>query len=159
MLASGLSQPYYLEFIDDASENLPYTVSLIIFAFIGLTVGYYSPLGVALGKRIKSFLPKRDYHPRAFSAPGTVLLLLGTLTTFLAIAIGISGYQKDHMIASYDGLIFLTTLFWLQGGFLLSYTILTRRDIDFQTILISSFFILMSIIRAMFSGSQGAFFQ
>ena len=49
-LASGMSNPYFLVFIQDAQTNLPFTVQIIMLGFGGLALGYFLPVGRKIGE-------------------------------------------------------------------------------------------------------------
>lgn len=159
MLTAGLSQPYFLSFIEDAEYSLPYTTVLIMLGFSGLALGYFSPVGSRAGSIIANYLPKRDYEVAAMFIPGLFLLVLGILNSAAAQVMGIIGYQKAQAIESYDGIVFLTTLFWMQGTFLLWFVIFKRRSFDVQTFLIMGLLFAASIAKALFSGGRAGLFQ
>ena len=159
MLVMGYSQPSYLDFIDDPLINLPYTIFLTMLAFVGLAIGYYCPIGRRFGDKFESFLPKRDYNIDAVLGAGVFLLAVGTAATFFGISKGVGGYQKVSTSDTFDGIIFMATLFWMQGSFLLWYWVSKRRHIDFTTSLVAGFVILVAVFRAVYSGSRGAFLQ
>ncbi|MEO7673176.1 MAG: hypothetical protein ABIU09_03750 [Pyrinomonadaceae bacterium] len=159
MLTAGLSQPYFLSFIEDAEYNLPYTTVLLMLGFGGLSLGYFSPFGYRMGSMIADYLPKRDYDVSAMIIPGLFLLVLGILNSIAAQIMGIIGYQKAAAIESYDGIIFLTTLFWMQGTFLLWYVIFKRRNWDVPTFLVMGLLFSASLAKALFSGGRAGLFQ
>ncbi|NOT46630.1 MAG: oligosaccharide repeat unit polymerase [Acidobacteria bacterium] len=158
MLAGGWSQPYYLSFIQDAATNLPYTIVLIMLGFAGMSLGYFSSLGVKLGATASRFLPSRDFEPSALLTAGVVLLLLGAFNFMVAVAIGVSGYQHLEIVESYSGLVFLTTLFWMQGSFIIWYVLFSRGDFSFKSLLMVGLLFAATIVRALFSGNRSALF-
>ena len=159
MLTAGWSQPYFLSFIQDAEYNLPYTTVLIMLGFSGLALGYFSPVGSRAGSLISNYLPGRDYDASAMVVPGLLLLVLGILNSVAALALGIIGYQKAQVIESYDGIVFLTTLFWMQGTFLLWFVIFKQRQLNLKSFLIVALLFAASIGKAMFSGNRAGLLQ
>jgi hypothetical protein len=117
--AGGWSQPPHLYLIQDAEYNLPLTVIMIALAFSGLAVGYFLPVGAKLGSFIANALPSADYRSSSFLFPGVLLLVLGVMYTVMAFALVLFVFQKCDEINSDVGIIYLTTLFWMQGSFLL----------------------------------------
>src|SRR5439155_23221634 len=87
--------------------------------FAGLSIGYFLPVGARIGAFIGRFLPQANYKVSKYVGPGIVLLALGIFNTIFAFILGVFGYQKADEIGSWDGLIYLTTLFWMQASFLL----------------------------------------
>ncbi len=159
MLTSGWSQPFFLSFIQDAEYNLPYTIVLIMVGFGTLALGYFSSLGFKAGILIERYLPSRDYQASAMVVPGICLLLLGIFNSIGALILGVIGYQRAVAFESYDGLVFLTTLFWMQGTFLLWYTIFKQRTLNIQTFVIMVLLFTASIIKALYSGNRAGLLQ
>lgn len=154
-LALGWSQPYFLSYIQDSDYNLPYTIVLIMLGFAGLSLGYFLPVGRKIGEMIDEWLPHKDYEPAAYVTPALVLLGLGLINTILAFVLGILGFQKAQEIGTYDGLIFLTTLFWMEASFLLWLVIFKRRRLNTGTGLIAALLLITAASRVLFSGSRG----
>ena len=159
MLTTGWSEPYYLTFIQDAGYNLPYTVVLIALGFGGLALGYFFPIGPKLGDALNKYLPKRDFSSTALLVPGLVLLFLGTLNTAIALFLGIIGYQRTEEIDPYSGMVFLATLFWMQGSFVLWYFIFRSGKVNFRNALLVAVLFAATIGKALFSGNRAALFQ
>ena len=156
MFSVGLSKPHFISLIQDAKETLPLTIILIGLGFTGLSIGYFLPLGAKIGSLIGDKLPVTDYPSRSFAVPGVVLLVLGVIISVAAFSIGIFGYQKNDEMSSYDGIIFLTTLFWMQASFLLWYIIFRQRKIDVFYIPVLALLVSTSLLKALYSGSRGS---
>jgi len=155
----GLSEPYFLSLIQDASYNLPLTIVIVGLGFIGLSAGYFFSLGERLGSLVAKQLPLANYSLSAFTVPGLLLLVAGTMNTVAAFALGLFGYQKGDEINSYDGIVFLTTLFWVQGNFLLWLVIFRAKKI---TPLLMGVIILLagtSLTKILFAGNRGTIVQ
>lgn len=159
MLSIGWSQPYFLSFIQEAEYNLPYTIVLIMLGFGGLALGYFSPIGSRVGTLLGNFLPKRDYEVSAMVVPGLFLLLLGILNSAGALVLGVIGYQKGDAIEPYDGIVFLTTLFWIQGTFLLWFVIFRQRRLYLNSYLIITLLFVASLAKALLSGGRAGLMQ
>ncbi len=159
MLAGGWSKPPFIAFIEDAPYNLPYTVVLIILGFFGLASGYLIPVGEKIGATVGRFLPSRDFNVPDLLVPGFGLLFLGTLNTALAFVFGIIGYQKSDEVDPFSGTVYLTTLFWMQGSFILWYVIFKRRTLDPRSGLMVVFMLALTIGRALFLGNRAALLQ
>ncbi len=159
MLTAGWSDPYYLTFIQDAEFNLPYTVVLLMLGFAGLAAGYFTRFGVMAGAAVSRLLPQRDFHTSAMLMPGFFLLILGTFNTVGALIIGVIGYQRSAAIESYDGIVFLTTLFWMQGSFILWYVIFRRGTVDIRAVVMVSLLFVSTIGKALISGNRASLLQ
>lgn len=159
MLAAGWSQPYFLAFIQDARYNLPYTIVLIMLGFAALSVGYFLPIGERIGAMIARYLPNRDYKVSSYLLPGLLLLVLGIINSVLALGLGLLGFQKAEEINSYDGLIFLTTLFWMEASFLLWYVLFRQKTWNFTSFLVIVFLLSTAVSKALLTGSRGGMIQ
>ncbi|HMQ04006.1 MAG TPA: O-antigen polymerase [Pyrinomonadaceae bacterium] len=159
MLTAGWSDPYYLTFIQDAEFNLPYTIALIMLGFAGLAAGYFTPFGVRAGAAVSRIIPRRDFDSSVMLMPGLFLLILGTFNTIGALIIGVIGYQRSDAIESYDGIVFLTTLFWMQGSFILWYVIFKRGTFDVRAVVLVSLLLLATIGKALISGNRASLLQ
>jgi len=158
-LALGWSQPYFLYFIQDAKVNLPYTIFLVGLGFAGLSIGYFLPIGSKLGSIVAEILPGENISLRSYAIPGTILLLLGIINTIAAFALGMFGYQTSRDLNSYDGLVFLTTLFWTEASFLLWYLIFREKKLSLVYLPIIIVLISTSLSKVLFSGSRSAILQ
>lgn len=154
--AGGWSRPYFAAYIQDADYNLPYTVVLVMLGFAALSIGYFLPVGKKIGSYIAGWLRDVNVPPTSYLIPGTLLLGLGIGNSILAVGLGILGFQKAEAINSYDGLIFLTTLFWMQASFLLWYVLFHRRRVDTLAVIVVALLIGTSISKALLQGSRGS---
>ena len=159
MLTSGFSQPYFLSFIQDAEYNLPYTAVLLMLGFGGLALGYFSPIGRKIGAALSGYLPAKDFDSSALVVPGLFMLLLGTLNTLAALGLGVIGYQRAEVIDAYSGIIFLTTLFWMQGSFILWYVMFKKGTVDVRSVTLFLLLMAATIGKALFSGNRAALLQ
>ncbi len=159
MLTAGWSDPYYLTFIQDARYNLPYTTVLIMLGYAGLAAGYFLPLGAKLGSVVSRRLPTRDFDSSSLFLPGLFLLVLGTLNTLAALAMGVIGYQRSEIVESYTGILFLTTLFWMQGTFVLWFAIFKRGKLDVRAIVLLVLLLIGTFANALFAGNRAGLLQ
>ena len=158
-LAAGFSQPYFLAFIQDPESDLPYTIILIMLGFAGLSIGYFLPVGERIGAAIGKKLPSSDYKSSSYLLPGIALLVIGMINSVIATAMGLFGFQKAEEINSYDGLIFLTTLFWLEASFLLWYVLFRQKTWNFTSLLVIVALIGTAISKALLAGNRGSVIQ
>ncbi|MDI1241236.1 MAG: hypothetical protein PSX80_04880, partial [bacterium] len=120
-LAFGWVDPYYLSLIDDPTYNLPLSLVYISVGFLGLTAGFFIPVGQYVSDLIAPRLPAWHWRPGQVWLPGTLLLCIGISFNVLAFLQGLVGYQKSVKVEPFDGLLsFLvavlgvgTLLLWL----------------------------------------------
>ncbi len=157
--AGGWSQPVFLALIQDFSYTMPLTFTLVGVGFASMAVGYFLPIGSKLGTTVAKRLPQADYPLDSYIAPGVLLLSLGVLNTIIAFAIGLFGFQRSIEINSYDGLVFLTTLFWMQASFLLWYIIFRQRRLRFIFIPVLAMLVTTAVTKSIFAGNRGTIIQ
>ncbi len=158
-LSVGLSQPYYLSYIHDAETNLPYTVALIMLGYAGLSIGYLFPLGKRIGEIVGAYLPTKEADAKYFVFPGLLLLCFGILNSVFAAFVGLIGFQKVEEIGAYDGLILITTYFWLQGSFILWFIVFRQPTITLSSYLVIAVLLVVSVGKALFTGNRGSLFS
>lgn len=157
--AVGWSQPEFISFVQDIEYTLPLTIALVSLGFAGLTLGYLLPIGERLGGMISRRLPAKNVGLRFYRAPGILLLTLGVINTAIAFALGVFGYQRQAEFSQYDGLIFMTTLFWMQGSFLLCLLIFKTRKPDIAFLPAIVLLVSTGVTRILFAGNRGTIVQ
>lgn len=156
LLASNLSQPFYLTYVEDEQYNLPLTLVYIAVGYGSLSLGFFLPLGRAAGEKIKYFLPKWEWSAEKLLLPGLLLLAIGWANNIIAFSFGILGYQKVDQIGQFDGLLFLLTLFWMQGSFILWLSIFKTKKLNFNHYAIIALLLVTSLTKAAFQGNRGS---
>lgn len=159
ILASGLSQPYFLTFVEDERYNLPLTMVYAALGYAGLTVGFSMPLGRNIGGRISKWLPSAAWNSEQILFPGMALLVFGLMNVILGFAYGILGYQKLEEIGAYDGLFYLLTFFWLEATFLLWLYIFKAKNLGFNQFAIAGILILVALTKSAYQGNRGSLLQ
>lgn len=157
--ALGLSQPYFADLIQDQHETLPLTVMIVGLGYAGLSLGYLLPIGAKFGGWISDWLPASNYSPDSYIIPGQILLFSGIMNTIVTLVLGQFGYQRAAEFTSYDGIIFFTTLFWVQASFLLWYVVFKRRKWDLTAGFLVAVLLVTSLVKFLFSGSRGNIIQ
>lgn len=158
ILSFGISDPYYFSFIQDPKINLPFTMIVVMLGYGGLTIGYILPFGKKIGNAVGKILPDWKWESENLFFPGYLLLLLGMFNTILGYISGVIGYQKLQEIGSYDGILFLLTLVWMQASMLLWLLIFRRNKFDFFSVSTAAILILTSLIKAFYAGNRGGMF-
>ncbi|MEO6590072.1 MAG: O-antigen polymerase [Pyrinomonadaceae bacterium] len=159
ILASGLSQPYFLTFIEDERYNLPLTMFFVALGYGGLSLGFFLPFGKNIGKKIDIWLPNPQWKPEGLLFPGLLLLAIGLANVILGFVYGILGYQRVDVIGAYDGLLFLLTLVWFEASFLLWLCIFRTKKLNVSHYLIIGLLITLSLTRTAYQGNRGGILQ
>ncbi|MEO7659300.1 MAG: oligosaccharide repeat unit polymerase [Pyrinomonadaceae bacterium] len=157
--AVGWSQPNFISLIQDAEHTLPLTITLIGLGYLGLASGYLVPIGSKLGSVVERRLPTTDFPSNALILPAIMLLLSGVLISIIALLLGRFGYQRANEIGSYDGILYLTTLFWLQGSFLLCLIIFRERKWRVTHIPAVILLVTTGLGKFLYSGNRGSVLQ
>jgi hypothetical protein len=156
VLASGLSDPYYLSYIVDAEYNLPLTLGVVALGFAGLAGGYLSPIGVKLGRHLSRVLPESEHAITSYLIPAYVLLGLGVMNTVVAFAFGLFGFQTAREVTDYDQLVYLSTVFRTQALFVLLLVVFRSRRLTPSVIITLGLVLAVSLATVLFAGSRGA---
>jgi hypothetical protein len=72
---------------------------------------------------------------------------------------GLFGFQRKSEFSQYDGLIYMTTLFWMQGGFLLWYVLFRNRKLDLGIVPVVLLLVTTSLASMIFAGNRGSIIQ
>ncbi len=156
LLATNFSKPYYLMLVEDEQYNLPLTLFYIALGYAGLSVGFFLPMVRSTGIKISRLIPDWEWHSDKLLLPGLILVAVGWLNNIIAFGFGILGYQKNIEIGQYDGLIFLLTLFWIQGSFILWMCIFRAKQLNFKHYLVIGVLLATSLVKAVFQGNRGS---
>ncbi len=159
ILSSGLSQPYFLTFVEDEKYNLPLTMVYAALGYAGLTLGFFLPYGSNIGKKISGRLPNPQWESKQVLFPGLVLMAIGLTNVILGYIYGILGYQKVDVIGAYDGLLFLLTLIWFEASFLLWLCIFRAKKLNISHYLIIGLLVFLSLTKSAYQGNRGSLFQ
>ncbi len=155
-LALGISQPYYLAYVLDEKTNLPLSFVYVILGFAGLGLGFLLPLGNRIGNLIGDRFPDWNWSPEQILKPTLVLMMLGLTNMFLAFTFGILGYQKVEEIGTYDGLIYMLSLFWLMSSFVLWLYVFRSEKFYTRHYLILTLLIGTAAAKSAFQGNRGS---
>jgi hypothetical protein len=128
---------------------------IIGLGFIGLVMGFFFPLAYKFGRYLSKFMPEGNTDPSTAFLPGFLLLGLGMINTVVGLIIGFIGYQLVEEANSYDGVLFLTTLFWMQATFFLFYVVFKLGKIDVRSVLVVVVVGGTAVARALVAGNRG----
>lgn len=155
MVTFGWSEPYYLPYVQDPETNFPYTIQLIGLGYIGLCMGFFFPLAYKFGRYLSKFMPEGNTDPATAFLPGFLLLGVGMINTVVGLVIGFIGFQLVEEANSYDGILYLTTMFWMQATFFLFYVVFKLGRWDLRSILVVGVVGSTALARALFAGNRG----
>lgn len=156
LLASNVSQPFYLTYVDDERYNLPLTLFYIALGYAGLSIGFFLPFVKKAGANISRRLPAWEWRADRLLIPGLILLTIGWANNIIAFGFGILGFQRVGEIGQYDGLLFLLTLFWAQGSFILWMSVFRTKHLDFRHYVVIGLLLATSLAKAAFQGNRGS---
>ena len=155
-LALGVSQPYYLAYVLDEKTNLPLSFAYVILGFAGLGLGFLLPIGHRLGSIIGDKLPDWNWLPEQVLKPTLILMTLGLTNMVLAFTFGILGYQKVEEIGTYDGLVYMLSLFWLMASFILWLYIFRSETFFTRHYLVLALLLGTALAKSAFQGNRGS---
>lgn len=159
ILASGISKPYFMAFIEDEHYNLPLTLVYVAVGYASLSIGFFLPFGRKLTEKISHRLPVWNWNAEQVLIPGFVLLTIGVANSIFAFASGAFGYQRVDEITAFNGLIFLLTLFWAEASFLLWLAVFREKKLNFNYYLIIGVQLFITLLRYAFQGNRGGLLQ
>jgi hypothetical protein len=158
LIALGWVNPYFMAFIDDPSYNLPLTLVYISIGFIGMTVGFFLPLGKVIVNAIEPRLPKWQWKPEDVWLPGVLLLICGVAFNAIGFIQGVVGFQRNIELNAFEGLLFFLTTLLTEGTVLLWIAVLSakQRNLAFYLVLATLLFFLP--LRMAVIGSRSSLF-
>lgn len=159
ILILGLNEPYFMSFVQDQEYNLPFTMLIVMLGFGGLSIGFFIPAAGSVGNLIGRGLPNWKWDDDHIIFPGLLLLILGFFNNIVGFLFGVIGYQKVEETGVYDGLIFLTTLLWIQASFMLWLAVFRRNRWDFKAFAIVSILLSTALVKVIFAGNRGGLLQ
>lgn len=156
IIAFGWVNPYFLTFIEDQEYNIPLTLVYISIGVIGLTVGYFLPVGKYLAEKIEPRLPKWNWEPDNVWLPGILLLLIGIGMNILGFVQGLLGFQRNIDVGIFDGTLFFLQIFLTAGTVLLWLAIFQTKQKDGLYYIILVILIVFLPLRMALMGSRGS---
>ena len=156
VIAFGLVNPYYMAFIEDPQYNLPLTLIYISIGFIGLTIGFYIPVGKRVARVIEKRLPKWDWRPEQVWLPGILLLLLGVAFNIIGFIQGLLGFQRNIEVNIFDGLLFFLITVLTEGTVLLWLAIFSAKQRNAAFYLVLAILLLFLPLRMAVLGSRSS---
>lgn len=157
IVAFKLVDPYFMVFIDDPDYNLPLSLVYISIGFLGLTVGYFLPVGRVLAEKLEPRFPKWNWNPDKVWAAGILLLLAGVGVNIIGFLQGIMGFQRLTDYGTYDAVLFFLVVLVTEGSMLLWLGIFGAKQRTAAFYIILALLILFIPLRAALLGSRSTF--
>src|SRR5688572_31814870 len=154
LVAFGWVDPYFLSFIEDPQYNFPLTLVYISIGFIGMTAGFFLPVGRRLADWIEPRLPTWQWRPAEMWLPGILLLLCGVAFNIIGFIQGLVGYQRNIEISSFDGLLFSLLTLLTEGTVLLWLAVFSSRQKTGAYYLVIATLIIFVPLRMALLGSR-----
>ncbi|MEP7147995.1 MAG: hypothetical protein ABI857_03865 [Acidobacteriota bacterium] len=148
--------PYFLSFIEDPEYNLPLTLVYISVGFVGLTVGFFIPIGQFLANLIEPRLPKWHWKPEQVWLPGTMLLFVGVGFNIIGFVEGLLGYQRNIEVNIFDGLLFFLIFVLGAGSVLLWLAVFSAKVRGFGFYVVVAILLIFLPIRMAVLGSRSS---
>ncbi len=156
VIAFGWVNPYFLTFIEDPEYNLPLTLIYISIGFLGLTLGFYLPIGKFFANVIGPRLPNWQWRPDQIWLPGILLLLAGVAFNIIGFIQGILGFQRNIEFNIFDGLLFFLFTLLTEGTVLLWLAIFSAKQRNATFYLILGILLLFLPLRMAVLGSRSS---
>ncbi|QQS41970.1 MAG: hypothetical protein IPM63_03220 [Acidobacteriota bacterium] len=156
VLITGITDPYFLSFIDTPSYTIPLSLVYVSIGFLGMIAGYYIPVGGFAAKNIEKVMPKWEWGTRDVWLPGFFLIFCGIGLNILGFVQGLLGYQRVDEIGMFDSLVvFLTTIFTV-GYVLLWLGVFHLKRPTMISYAVVAFLILLIPLRMALYGSRSS---
>ena len=155
-IAAGISEPYFMAYVKDPEYNFPLTYIIVMLGYGALAAGFFLPVGKSLGDNIKGILPTPRWKNENLYFPALLLLCVGIITTSFAYIVGVLGFQSAQEVGTYDGLILLTTLYWLEASFMLWLLLFKRGKFDILSVVIGSIVLIVSFGKSLYAGNRSS---
>src|SRR5215204_6008864 len=156
IVAFGSVNTYFLPFFDDPKYNLPLTLFYIAIGFVGMTVGFFLPLGRIVSDVIEPRLPKWNWKPEQVWIPGLALLVAGVAFNVLGFIQGLLGFQRNIEVGIFDGLLFGLITLLGEGTLLLWLAIFSAKEKGAIYYLVLAVLVLFLPVRMAVIGSRSS---
>lgn len=119
-LVFGLSNFYYLSYVNNPEWDFPMAFLYVILGFLGLSGGFFTPRGKKIGRYLSTWMPSWDLKPNEIVVTSVVFLFGGLYLMIIALEVGQFGYQgSDLVVGSTGSLSFFLALIAPTSTFLL----------------------------------------
>ena len=156
ILSFGLSDPYFLAFVENPEFNLPYSLFIVVFGYVGMVAGFYLPFNRKIVDRFERVMPDLDWDPNKLWGPGIALIIIGTGFNILGFFQGLLGFQRIDQTGLFDGLVFYLTIAFLIGNLLLWLAVFQARMKTGLYYIVIVFLTLLIPLKMALQGNRGS---
>ncbi len=156
IIAFDLVNPFFMSFIDDPKYNLPLSLVYVAIGFIGLTVGFFLPIGRFISDKIEPRLPKWQWTPHQVWVPGVMLMIAGIGVNLIGFVQGIMGYQRLNEVGIFDASLFFLLTLLSEGSMMLWLAVFGSKEKHGTYYLIFALLVIMIPLRMALLGSRGS---
>ena len=156
ILAFGLSNHYFISFIQDPEYNIPLSLFYIVVGYLSVVAGFYFPFMDRFTRAIGSKLPDWDWKPENIWLPGLALMAFGVGFNILGFVQGVLGYQSIKETGLLDGLVFYLTVIFNIGSLLLWLAIFTSKNRNATYYLVLAILCVSIPLKMALQGSRGS---
>ena len=156
LIAFGFVDPYFMAFIDNPQYNLPLTLLYISIGFLGMTAGFFLPVGQLLSDAIEPRLPKWQWKSEQVWLPGILLLLSGVAFNAIGFIQGLVGFQRNIDVGMFDGVLFFLVSVLTEGTVLLWLAVFSTKQRNAIFYIVIGVLIIFLPLRMAMVGSRGS---
>jgi hypothetical protein len=157
LLACGFTEPYFVAFVQDERYNLPLTLVYVMIGYGCLSIGFALPWAARAGGWFSRKLPAWHLNDKEVPVPSIMLMSIGAVIVVISFIQGLFGYQKAEEVPTYEGILFLVSLFWAEGSFLLWLYIFRRQGLS--RYLLAGSLVLVTLVRSVIRGDRYSLVQ
>lgn len=156
LVAFGWVDRYFLSFIEDPEYNFPLTLVYISVGFLGMTAGFFLPVGRKFAEWIEPRLPKWRWRSEEMWLPGILLLLCGVAFNIIGFIQGLIGYQRNIEVNIFDGLFFFLLTLLTEGTVLLWLAVFSAKRRTGAYYLVIAILVIFLPLRMAVLGSRSS---
>jgi hypothetical protein len=139
IMAFKWNDQHFFAYIEDQETTLPVTLGYVAVGFIGLTIGFFLPVGAFIGNKLNRLMPNWEWKSEQIWSPGILLILAGIAFNLIGFINGLIGFQRAATVEIFDGVLFFLIVLYSEGNILLWQGIFQskKRSATFFAVLLS----------------------
>jgi hypothetical protein len=154
IMAFKWNDQHFFTFIEDQEYTLPLTLAYVAIGFLGLSIGFFLPVGSYIGSKLNRFLPDWEWTPEQVWTPGFLLTLSGIAFNLIGFINGLIGFQRAATVEIFDGVLFFLIILFSQGSILLWLGIFQSKKRNPKFYAILAFLLVLIPLRSALLGSR-----
>lgn len=156
ILAFGLSNPYFLPFIENPRFNIPLSLAYVVIGYYGVVAGFYAPFNKSLVRRTRDLLPGWKWEANDLWLAGLTLMGIGIGLNVLGLIQGVLGFQRIDESGIFDALLYYLTIIYTIGNLLLWIAVFQTKLKTGVYYLVIAMLSLLVPIKMALQGSRGS---